>query len=150
MDGEFMNRLVELVATVIRGRCSVQPVPDGGPRFVATNMAMYELVGFVGFAGVRSGNLLIAMSRETGSRLLGDFLCESVDTHQQLVDGLSKVLSTVSTVATYDLDDYELSFFIPTIVLGKEQQLIANAVSPWLIVPMMVPSHGPIALGVVA
>ena len=84
----------------------------------------------------------MTMETQTGCEIIGSFLGEEIpDVNADLMDGFGEVLNIIAGAAAAKLEG-QVDLALPTVVVGKGQQIHAKHSTPWIIIPMKFPNGG--------
>ena len=145
MDVNHINPFIKSTLNVFDTMLSCK-VERNGLSLVETPKAIHEISGIIGLSGKASGSVVINVSREVAlgahERLLG----EPVDQiNDEVTDSIGELTNMIAGQAKSQLERYELSVSIPTIVTGRNHLIqYASNVKPMCI--MFDSGIGPFAI----
>jgi len=73
---------------------------------------------------------------------------EIPEANNDLMDGFGEILNIIAGAAAAKLEGMQVNLALPTVVMGKNQQMHAKQGSPWVVIPMKFPEWGNFALEV--
>ncbi|OGV53171.1 MAG: hypothetical protein A2017_04635 [Lentisphaerae bacterium GWF2_44_16] len=144
MKIEYVNPFVEATVHTFKSMCGVEPVRDGKLELKEAGfIGAYDLLGVLGLSGGVRGAILMTMDLEVGKKVVGAFLMEAIpEANADLMDGYGEILNIIAGAAAAKLEGMRINLALPTVVLGKNQQMHAKIGNPWVIIPMKFPEWG--------
>ena len=143
MKIEYVNPFIEATVSTYQMMCGLEPVRDGNLELKTEGFIdNYDLIGVIGLSGSVRGAVLMTMEVKTGCDIVGSFLGEEVDgVCADLMDGFGEIINIIAGAAAAKLDG-RVDLALPTVVVGKGQQIHAKHSTPWVIIPMKFPNGG--------
>jgi len=143
MKIEFVNPFIEGTVSTYQMMCGIEPLRDGDLELKTEGFIdNYDLIGVIGLSGAIRGAVLMTMETQTGCDIIGAFLGETIsEVNADLMDGFGEVLNIIAGAAAAKLEG-QVDLALPTVVVGKGQQIHAKHSTPWVIIPMKFPNGG--------
>jgi len=143
MKIEFVNPFIEGTVSTYQMMCGLEPLRDGDLELKTEGFIdNYDLIGVIGLSGAVRGAVLMTMETQTGCEVISQFLGEEVTgVCADLMDGFGEIINIIAGAAAAKLEG-QVDLALPTVVIGKGQQIHAKHQSPWVIVPMKFPNGG--------
>ncbi len=144
MKIEYVNPFVEATVHTFSSMCGIEPVRDGKLELKESGfIGTYDLLGILGLSGGVKGAVLMTMDVSVGQKAVGAFLMEEIaEPNADLMDGFGELLNIIAGAAAAKLEGMKIDLALPTVVIGKNQQMHAKSGSPWIIIPMKFPEWG--------
>jgi chemotaxis protein CheX len=144
MKIEHVNPFIEATVSTFSSMCGVVPVRDGKLELKEVGfIGTYDLLGVLGLTGGVKGAVLMTMDVEVGRKAVGAFLMEEIaESSPDLMDGYGEILNIIAGAAAAKLEGKKVDLALPTVIVGKNQQMHAKSGTPWIIIPMKFPEWG--------
>jgi chemotaxis protein CheX len=101
-----------------------------------SNTPMYEISGVVGLSGKVQGMVVLSLSRETAIRgteiMLG--ACPD-DLNADVIDAVGELANMIAGAAKAQLEQYQLSISLPSIICGKNHAVAFPSQTQPLVIP---------------
>lgn len=144
MKIEHVNPFIEATVYTFKSMCGVEPVRDGKLELKESGfIGTYDLLGVIGLTGGVRGAVIMTMNVDVGLKAVGAFLGEEIkEPNVELMDGYGEILNIIAGSAAGRLEGMHVNLALPTVMIGKSQQIHAKLGSPWIIIPMSFPNWG--------
>ena len=143
MRSQDINPFIEATIETFETMCGVKPYRCGKLEVRANIMYVYDLVGVLGLSGTLRGAVLMTMPIPTGVKITSKFLGEEItDVKEELMDSFGEILNIIAGAATAKLDGQVVKLALPTVIVGKEQQILPIKERPWVVIPMFFHEYG--------
>lgn len=144
MKIEHVNPFIEATAYTFKSMCGVEPTRDGKLELKELGfIGAYDLLGVIGLSGGVRGAVIMTMNVDVGQKIVGAFLGEEIkEPNAELMDGYGEILNIIAGAAASKLEGMRVNLALPTVMMGKSQQIHAKIGNPWIIIPMAFPSWG--------
>lgn len=150
MKIEYVNPFVDATVHTFKSMCGVEPERNGKLELKESGfISTYDLVGVIGLSGGVKGAVLMTMDLDVARKAVGAFLMEEIpDANNDLMDGFGEILNIIAGAAAAKLEGMQVNLALPTVVMGKNQQMHAKQGSPWVVIPMKFAGWGNFAIEV--
>lgn len=150
MKIEHINPFINATIHTFKTMCQVTPVREGKLELNDDRLLKVEdMIGVIGLSGRLRGAILMSMETPIALKVISAFLMEEItEPTPDLMDGFGEILNIIAGAAAADLKGYDVKLAIPTVVTGKDQQVLSKTLSPWVIIPMKFPEWGPFKIQV--
>lgn len=147
MKAEYINPFIRSVTNAFSTMMGCE-VKRGQLTLGAQTEPLYEVSGIIGLSGTAVGTVVLSLSREVAMKVAGALLLvEPQEITSDVVDAVGELTNIVAGAAKGELDQFQLSISLPTVVTGKEHRArFPSNVTP-ICVPFTTP-WGPLALEV--
>jgi len=146
MRSELINPFIEATVSTFETMCRLKPVRSGNLQIRDGMITTYDFVGILGLSGSVKGAVVMSMPVELGKVVIGKFVGEAInEVNADLMDGFGEILNIIAGAAAAKIDalhptselEKKITLALPTVVIGKDQQLSCNKDKPWVIIPMV-------------
>lgn len=97
---------------------------------------MYEVSGLIGLSGKCRGMVMVSMGSETAMGAAGAMLgARPVDLDGEVLDAIGEITNMIAGAAKTQLEKYQLSIGLPTVVCGKVQAIRFPQDSSPIVIP---------------
>lgn len=143
MRSQDINPFIEATVETFETMCGVRPYRCGKLEVRADIMYVYDLIGILGLSGTLKGAVLMTMPIPTGVKITSKFLGEEIkDVKDELMDSFGEILNIIAGAATAKLDGHVVKLALPTVIVGKDQQVYPIKQRPWVVIPMYFKEYG--------
>ena len=140
MKSQHINPFIEATISTFETMCGLKPFRSGKLQVRGGMIFTYDFIGILGLSGQIRGAVIMTMPIPVGMRIVSEFVGETItDTNSDLMDGFGEILNIIAGAAAAKIHDYKISLALPTVMIGKDQQMHANQHKPWVIIPMSFP-----------
>lgn len=96
---------------------------------------MHEVSGLIGLSGALRGMVVVNLARETALRAAGILLgSEPHELDAEVMDAIGELTNMIAGSAKTQLERYELSMGLPTIIMGENQTIMfPSGATPFII-----------------
>ena len=143
MKSEHVNPFIEAAVETFETMCEAKPLRDGDLAIRKGMISTYDLLGVLGLSGKVKGAVLLSMPIDVGLKVISAFTCEEVtEIDADFMDAYGEILNIVGGAAAAKLEGYNICLSLPTVLVGKDQQVNSKQNSPWVVIPMHFPEWG--------
>lgn len=144
MKIEHVNPFVNATVDTLKTMCNVDAKRNGDLKLTKDGLVeANDIIGVIGLTGGLKGAVLMTMAVEVGQKMIGAFLMEEVnEINADLLDGFGEIINIIAGQAAGQLEGYNVKLAIPTVMVGKNQQIHAKQSNPWVIIPMKISDWG--------
>lgn len=97
---------------------------------------MHEVSGLIGLSGMFRGMIVVSLARETALRAAGILLgSQPAELDAEVMDVIGELTNMIAGSAKTQLERYELSMGLPTIILGRNQTIMFPSGATPIIIP---------------
>ncbi len=147
MKAEYINPFVRSVTNTFSTMIGCE-VKRGQLSLGVQGDRLHEVSGIIGLSGTAVGTVVLSLSREVALKVAAALLLvEPDDITSDVIDAVGELTNIVAGAAKGELDQFQLSISLPTVVMGRDHQMrFPSNVTP-ICVPFTTP-WGPLALEV--
>lgn len=97
---------------------------------------MHEVSGLIGMSGNFRGMVVVSLAQETALRAAGILLgSQPEELDYEVMDAIGELTNMIAGAAKTQLERYELSIGLPTIIFGKQQKIMFPSGSAPIVIP---------------
>jgi chemotaxis protein CheX len=120
---EFINPFMSATCDVFRTMLS-QHLVRGALSLKQGHTPEYEVSGLIGLSGKCQGMVVVSLGRETALKATGILLsAEAADLNADVVDAVGEMTNMIAGAAKAQLEEYELSVGLPTVICGRHHSI---------------------------
>lgn len=138
MDVKFINPFLEGTLEVLKTMAMLDEPTVGKPYLKTGNQAKGDVSGIIGMTGSARGSLALSFSEKSILKIVSNMLGEKhMEINSEVRDAVGEITNMISGVARKKLEvqGYNISAAIPTIVSGKGHAIYHVAGGPSIIIP---------------
>jgi chemotaxis protein CheX len=147
MKAEYINPFVRSVVNAFSTMIGCE-VKRGQLSLGSPGNRLHEVSGVIGLSGTAAGTVVLSLSREVALKVAAALLLvEPEEINSEVIDAVGELTNIVAGAAKGELDQFQLSISLPTVVMGRDHQMrFPSNVTP-ICVPFETP-WGPLSLEV--
>ncbi|MCL6503463.1 MAG: chemotaxis protein CheX [Pirellulales bacterium] len=147
MKAEYINPFVRSVVNAFSTMIGCE-VKRGQLSLGRPGNRLHEVSGVIGLSGTAAGTVVLSLSREVALKVAAALLLvEPEEMNSEVIDAVGELTNIVAGAAKGELDQFQLSISLPTVVMGRDHQMrFPSNVTP-ICVPFETP-WGPLSLEV--
>lgn len=135
MRAEFINPFVLATQNVFQTMLATK-LTRGALSLKQTSAPLHEVCGLIGLAGKYHGMVVLSFGRETALLLAGKMLGNDVaELNPDVVDAVGELTNMVAGNAKSQMEEYQMSIGLPTVICGKTTSISFPSGSPALLIP---------------
>jgi chemotaxis protein CheX len=147
MKAEYINPFVTSTVSVFETMlgCSL----TRGKIFIKNGASPeFEVTGIIGLSGKAAGTVVLSLNRETALNAAKTLLGEMPETiNADVVDAVGELANMIAGASKAQLEQFEMSLTIPTVIVGKDFSIEFPSKSPPICIPFEC-KWGPLAVEV--
>jgi chemotaxis protein CheX len=135
MQVEFINPFVSATQNVFKTMLNCD-LARGPLRLQHEHTPMHDVSGLIGMSGKCRGMVVVSLSRHTAlsatEALLG---ARPEDLNHDVVDAIGELTNMIAGAAKTQLEAYQLTIGLPTVICGKAQAVAFPSQAPPIVIP---------------
>jgi chemotaxis protein CheX len=135
MKAEHLNPFVSSTVSVFETMLSCKLTR--GKIFIKNKVSPeFEVSGIIGLSGKAAGTVVLSFNRTTALMAAKTLLGEMPDTiNADVVDAVGELANMVAGAAKAQLEQFEMSLTIPTVIVGKDFHIEFPSKTPPICIP---------------
>jgi chemotaxis protein CheX len=123
MKVELVNPFLDATTSVFRTMLSCE-LSRGQPALKTNRAPEYEVSGLIGLTGKCQGMVVVSLGRDTAISATEIMLSERPDgLNSDVVDAVGEIANMIAGAAKSQLEQYELSVGLPSVICGKNHSI---------------------------
>jgi len=139
----FLKAITNTFSTMLAVDLKRGELALGDPR-----QRQFPVSGLIGLSGKASGMVVVNLSSEVALKAASQLLMEEIDeVNDDVVDAVGELANMIAGQAKTDLEQYELSVGLPSVIVGTDHEIRFPSSTPPLAIPFK-SDFGPLRLEV--
>lgn len=123
MKVEFVNPFIHATTSVFQTMLGCE-LTRGQPALKTNRTPEYEVSGLIGLTGKCQGMVVVSLGRDTAISATEIMLSERPDgLNSDVVDAVGEIANMIAGAAKSQLEQYELSVGLPSVICGKNHSI---------------------------
>lgn len=135
MKVELVNPFIDATTSVFRTMLGCE-LTRGQPVLKSNRAPEYEVSGLIGLTGKCQGMVVVSLGRDTAISATEIMLSERPDElNRDVVDAVGEIANMIAGAAKSQLEQYQLSVGLPSVICGKNHSIGFPSNSTPIILP---------------
>jgi chemotaxis protein CheX len=135
MRVEFINPFVSATHDVFKTMLGC-PLTRGPLSLKSAHTPMYEVSGLIGLSGKCRGMVVVSVGRTTAISAAEVMLgCRPDELDRDVMDAIGELTNMIAGAAKTQLEKYQLTIGLPTVICGKAQAIAFPSQAPPIVIP---------------